>query len=139
LLLEEARMRRGKMLLGLAWCICLTGCASLVIFAAGTASGVGGYMYYMGALRVTYQAPYMQTWDATSTALENLGFSIESKAHDLTKGDIVARRAAKTPIYVDVSYISAQETEVSIRVGLLGDESASMAIKEEIRKVLFKK
>ena len=38
-----------------------------------------------------------------------------------------------------IKYISANRTEVDIRVGTFGDEEASSLIGEEIRKELFKK
>jgi uncharacterized protein YijF (DUF1287 family) len=80
----------------------------------------------------------MKTWDATLKALENMQMEVREQKHDLTAGTIVAKRADKKEVHIRISYMSSEETEVVIRVGFFGDQEASMAIKEEIRKVLFK-
>lgn len=134
-------MMKGKypLVLAVLLCLCLTSCAPLVLFGVGTAAGISGHKYYKGALTVIYQAPYMETWDATLKALEGMNIRIQSKKHDLTAGKIKAKRADKKPVTVSMEYKSAQETEVVIRVGFLGDRNVSMAVKEQIRKELFKK
>jgi uncharacterized lipoprotein len=113
------------------------GCGPLIFFGAGTAAGVAGYKYYEGALRIIYQAPYEETWTAAVKALENMNIHIVDKSKELTSGKIKSRLSDGTDVTIGLKYQSAQETEVVIRVGLLGDEKASMVIKEEIRKVLF--
>jgi len=108
-----------------------------VFFSAGTAAGVGGYKFYKGSLTVIYQAPYMDTWDATLRALDKMNLQIESKKHDLTKGKIKARTADNKQVHISLKYKSSEQTEVVIRVGIFGDKAASMVIKDEIRKELF--
>ena len=119
--------------------VCLSGCAPLVFFGVGTAAGIAGYKYYEGALTVVYQAPYIETWDATLAALKGMNLTIESQEHDLTAGKIKAKRADNEDVRVSLKYKSSNETEAVIRVGLFGDREASHLIKEEIRKILFKK
>jgi hypothetical protein len=114
------------------------GCAPLVFFGAGTAAGVAGYKYYEGALTVIYQAPFMETWDSSLQALNQMNLRVLKSPHDTTSGKITARQADGQPVTVSLKYKSAQETEVIIRVGHLGDKNRSMAIKEEIRKILAK-
>ena len=116
----------------------LTSCAPLIFFGAGSAAGVAGYKFYKGALTVVYEAPFADTWDATLTALDNMMIKVDSSSHDLTKGKISATRSDKKPVTVSLEYKSAQKTEAVIRVGMLGDKEASMAIKEEIRKSIIK-
>ena len=131
-------MNKGRYLLPCLLWLFLMGCAPLLFFGAGTAAGIGGYKWYKGALTVIFQAPYMETWDASLNALKIMNFDIKSKKHDLTTGKIEALRADNKPVAVSLEYKSARETEVKIRVGFLGDLNASEAIKEEIRKELFK-
>ena len=130
-------MGRVKCFLPLLLCLCLVGCAGLVFFGAGTAAGVAGYKYYKGSLTVVFQSPYLKTWDGTLKALESLNFTIENQKRDLTAGHIDAKRADSTPVTVSLAYKSAEETEIVIRVGILGDMDASNAVKEEIRRNLF--
>jgi uncharacterized lipoprotein len=131
-------MNRVMRFMQIISCFLLTGCAApVVFFGAGAAAGVVGYKYYEGALTVIFQSPFMETWDATLTALDRMNIKVESSTHDITSGKVRAKRGEKQPVTISLKYKSAKETEVVIKVGYLGDESASMAIKEEIRKVLF--
>jgi len=80
----------------------------------------------------------METWDATLRAATAMNLEIKSQKHDLTSGKIEAKRADKKVVIISLKYVSAKETEVAIRVGMFGDRGASEAIKEAIRKELFK-
>ncbi len=117
-------------------CVLMTSCVYLGFFAAGTAAGIGGYKYHNGVLTVVYEAPYMDTWEASLTALREMGLRITKSAHDLTAGIIHAKRVDNKSVTLKVEYKSARETRVGIRVGIFGDEEASKVIKEKIRRVL---
>jgi hypothetical protein len=114
-----------------------TGCAGVVFFGAGAATGVVGYKYYKGALTVVFEAPLMKTFDATLTTLKNQDIKVESTDRDLTSAKIVGRRSDKKPVTISLTYRSAKETEVVIRVGHLGNKEESVVLKDEITKVLF--
>jgi hypothetical protein len=116
--------------------IFLTSCVPVVFFA-GTVAGIGSYKYYQGVLTVVYEAPYIDTWEATLKSVDNLKMQIKKKDHDLTAAKIVAKLADNRTVTISLKYKSSEETEVNIRVGLLGNKDASDQIKEEIRKVLF--
>ncbi len=122
-------------LLGLL-CVFMTSCVYLGFFAAGTAAGIGGYKYRNGVLTVVYEAPYMDTWEASLKALNEMGLRVIKSAHDLTTGVIEAKRVDNKSVTIKVEYKSARETKVGIRVGIFGDEEASNVIKEKIRRVL---
>ena len=130
-------MIRVKCLMLVVLYFLLTGCGAAVLFGAGAASGVVGYKYYKGALNVIFQAPYMETWDASLEALKQMDIKVERADHSLAKGKIQAKNTDKKPVTISVKYKSEKETEVVIRVGPLGDKDASVAIKERIKKVLF--
>ena len=129
-------MIRMRSILILLLCFSLVSCAP-VAFVAGTAAGVGGYKYYEGALTVIYQASYQKTWDASLKALEEMSIRITSKQLDITSGGIMAIEASGRTMKIFLKYISPQETEVTIRVGLFGDEDASKIIKDKIASILF--
>jgi hypothetical protein len=107
------------------------------VFLGGAAAGVAGYKYYEGALEVVYEAPFMETWDAALRALNLMDIEVTDKKHDLTAGKINGMSSDNKEIKLSFKYRSKEETMVSIRVGILGDERASDVIKEEIRKELF--
>lgn len=119
------------------FCCLSMGCAPLFFFGAGSAAGVVGYKYYHGALTVIYQAPFMETWDATFKAVDQMNIKAGHSDHDLTSGKIKANGADKRPVTISFKYKSARETEVVIRVGCLGDKQVSMAIKDKIKEILF--
>jgi len=117
---------------------CISSCAPVIFFGAGTAAGVAGYKYYQGALMVIYQASFEETYEATQSALEKMDIKSEGRTKEPTSGKIKAQLSDGKAVTIGLKYRSAEETEVVIRVGLFGDENASMVIKEEIRKELFK-
>ena len=129
-------MIRMKLMVCVLICLMSAGCAA-VVFLGGAAAGVAGYKYYEGALEVVYESPFMETWDATLRALDRMDIEITDKKHDLTAGKINAMGSDLKEITLSFKYISTEETKVSIRVGIFGDERASDAIKEEIRREIF--
>ena len=135
----ERMIRVKSLILGIS-CFLLTGCGAAVLVGTGTAAGVMGYKYYEGALTVHFKAPFKDTWDATLRVLKGMeGLKIESSDHNITEGKIWAAFSDGKPVKVSFKYRSANETEVKIRVGVLGEEKGSMIIKERIRKALFGK
>ena len=130
-------MIRVKCLVLVVLLFLLNGCAGVVFFSAGAATGVVGYKYYKGALTVVFEAPLMKTFDATLTTLENQGIKVERSDRDLTSANIVAKRSDNKPVTISLNYRSANETEAVIRIGHLGNKDASVALKDAIAKVLF--
>ena len=124
----------------LAACImCLGGCAVLAVFAVGAGAGVAGYGWYKGSLKVEYEAPFIETYEASVKTLEKMEMKLNTQEHKLTKGWVFAKRADDKEVRLTLQYISANKTEVDIRVGTFGDEEASASIGEEIKKELFRK
>ena len=114
-----------------------TGCASVIFFGAGAATGVVGYKYYKGALTVIFEAPLMETFEACVTTLKNQDIKVERTDRDVTSAKIEARRSDNKPVSISLTYRSAKETEAVLRVGHLGSKTESIALKDEIAKVLF--
>ena len=112
------------------------GCAPLA-FIGGAALGVGGYKYYNGALIVIYKASFNKTWDASVSALENLDYQIYESNKKMTSGTIITTGTLKERIKLSLKYVSLEETEVTIRVGLMGDKAASNKIKDKISDLVF--
>jgi uncharacterized lipoprotein len=132
-------MFKFRYTLPLLLCLFLTGCAP-VLLLSGAAAGIGGYKYYKGLLTVVYEAPYENTWDASIKALEDLEFTIQEKTEKIGSGKISAASSSKDQeANLFLEYVSPHETQVSIRVGLLGDENASNVIKDKIGSILFEK
>ena len=115
------------------------GCAP-VAFIGGAALGVGGYKYLNGSLIVIYKAPFDKTYDASISALEKLGYQIYERNKKMsTSGKIETTGSVSDRVKLSLKYVSLEETEVSIRVGLLGDEMISNKIKDKITDIVFNK
>lgn len=122
----------------LVLCCFATACAApLIAFGLGAAGGIAGYKYHEGQTVVVYEAPFVNTWDATLAALEEMQMQVESSSHTMSTGQIKAKRPDREPVYISVKYQSANRTEVKIGVGSLGNRQGSDAIAKQIREVLF--
>ncbi|HOP46941.1 MAG TPA: DUF3568 family protein [Desulfobacteraceae bacterium] len=130
-------MSRFRSFLPVVLLLLIAGCGPIILFGAGTAAGIAGYKYYKGALTVIFEASFMETWNATLKTVEDMKLEIESSEHKISTGNIKAKYPDNTPLSISIEYRTLKETEVEIRVGLLGDKDASLDIKERIRKVLF--
>ena len=115
-----------------------TGCAP-VAFIGGAALGVGGYKYYNGSLVVIYKAPFDKVWEASGLALEKLEYQVYESNKKMTSGKMETAGSIKERVTLKFKYVSLEETEVSIRVGLLGDEIISNKIKDKISEIAFNK
>ena len=129
-------MQRKLIVAGVLISFIFAGCAPLA-FIGGAALGVGGYKYYNGALIVIYKASFNKTWDASVSALENLDYQIYESNKKMTSGTIITTGTLKERTKLSLKYVSLEETEVTIRVGLLGDKAASNKIKDKISALVF--
>lgn len=130
-------MKKIICLIPLLVSLLLSGCVPVAL-VAGAAAGIGGYKYFEGALTVVYNAPFKNTWKASLEAVEGMDLKIEAKNHKLASGKIKAKRSDDTGVSVSMKYLSSDQTEVTIKVGLFGDEAESNNIKDKIAEVLFK-
>lgn len=111
------------------------GCAVVAVGAAAGA-GAAGYAYVSGVLISTESATLDRTWNATLAAMKDLQFPVTSQRKDALQADLVARNAFDKRISIKLKKVAEQSTEVRIRVGTFGDEAASRAILEKIKKRL---
>jgi hypothetical protein len=109
-----------------------------VAMVVGAAAGIAGYKYVEGSMTVIFNAPLKNTWQASLEALEGMDLKVEGKDHNTTSGKIKARRSDDTVITITMGYISSDQTQETIKVGLFGDEKESNAIKDKIGGILFK-
>src|SRR5437879_3788013 len=126
-------------LLGVAMALTASnGCLWLAASAAVGGAAGAGYVYYKGKVSRPYNAALTDVWTATHTALAELGMRVESQARGDLSAEIHTRLAdgEKVRIYFDVkdSKIPAEGpiTVIAIRVGIVGDETASVRILNQI-------
>lgn len=106
-----------------------TGCAALVV---GGAAAVGTYTYVAGQLQRTYNANLDATYQATLAGCEALGLPVQDKIKQLSKASVKVIDGDRD-VWISLTAQSSTTTEVSIRVGYLGDELASRRIHEAIQ------
>lgn len=117
----------------------LTAGCTPMIFLGGAAAGVAGYKYYEGALTVIYNAPFEETFEASVKAIEALEYSIYERHQKIGSGSIETTGTSSERVKLSFKYVSPEETEVKIRVGLLGDEATSKVVKDKIADIVFSK
>ncbi|HDD45255.1 MAG TPA: DUF3568 family protein [Candidatus Desulfofervidus auxilii] len=126
-------MWRKKFLFLLILLLC--GCAAILV-GTGAGVGVAGYKYIEGALEIEYIAPYEKVWEATKLALKDANIRIEKIQKDAINAKIVARKADNTKVIIKLKNKPSGIVKMSIRVGLFGNEEASLIIKKAIDKRL---
>jgi outer membrane protein OmpA-like peptidoglycan-associated protein len=111
-----------------------TGCAALVVGAAG--AGAGTLAYFKGELKKDYEVSYDRTVKACTEALNSLQIPITEKTADALQTTFNAERPDGTPVTVKAVKRNEEVTEVSVRTGIVGvwDKNVSMQIHESIRR-----
>jgi hypothetical protein len=125
--------RAGILLIGFVCIGLCSGCAALV---AGGAAGVGTLAFVKGVLRDRVDASPQQCREAINRAVKDLELKEIKSVADRLSGDYILETGKDDKINIRYEKISDHLTEISIRVGLFGDENLSHALLEEIRKNL---
>jgi hypothetical protein len=95
----------------------LTGCVALIV---GAGVGAGTYTYVNGELTRSYQAKFDQTLQVCIDILNDLNQPILEKVTDGEKTTIKSERKDGTPQTIQVSILSMDWTQVSVRTGVVG-------------------
>lgn len=105
-----------------------TGCAAVVV---GGAAAVGTYTYVAGHLKKTYNANLDGAYQASIAGCESLGLPVLEREKQLSQATIKTRDADRE-VWITLKAQSSTTTEISVRVGYLGDEQASRRIHDAI-------
>ncbi|HKK33385.1 MAG TPA: DUF3568 family protein [Desulfomicrobiaceae bacterium] len=126
-------MHRAFMVL-MAGLLCwgMQGCAVLV--AGGAAAG-GTYAYFNGQADQEYNAGIQRTFNASLAACRDMGIPIEKQTLNGDSGKITGRLDGDR-ISISQTLKADNVTLVSVRVGLLGNETVSRKIHTAIENRL---
>ncbi len=105
-----------------------TGCAAVVV---GGAAAVGTYTYVAGQLKKTYNVNLDGAYQASVAGCESLGLPLLEREKQLSQATIKTRDADRE-VWITLKAQSSTTTEISVRVGYLGDEQASRRIHDAI-------
>jgi hypothetical protein len=111
------------------------GCAALLL-GGGAIAGAGMVAYAKGELTAVEDADLDRVWDAAQGAMDDLDFVIESRLTTAGSAKLVARGAGSRRVTVVVRRRVGNLTEISVRVGYLGDEPLSRLILQKILRRL---
>lgn len=113
-------------------CLEISGC--IVLLGAG--AGVGGAAYVLGDLEneVAASVPILQR--ATVAGLEALNMPIVKEQGDKLTAEIESKTADDKSVKIHIASVTPRHSKISIRVGLIGDETRSLQIWDSIRKRL---
>ena len=95
----------------------LTGCAAVIV---GAGVGLGTFSYVKGELKRSYQAKFDKTLQICTDILNDLNQPIIDKTTDGEKTTLKTKRKDGTEQTINVSIISVNWTEVSVRTGVVG-------------------
>jgi hypothetical protein len=125
----------GKVLglLGSLSVLLMTGCVALMV---GAGAGAAGTVYVMGKLQERIEASVPQVQKATVAAFKDLNLPLQKNQGDKLSAQIESETADKKTIWVKVNFVRESLSELTIRVGLTGDEQRSREILRAIKRHL---
>lgn len=108
----------------------LQSCVPLIL-AGGAAAGAVSYIN--GDLKVTDKVSMNRAWSASQRALQDMEYRIVKSEKDATNAVLEAEAVKNKRVAVNLKSIDRNQTEISIRVDVFGDEEMSNRILQEIR------
>jgi len=100
--------------------------------------GVDAGVYSATVLYATASADLTHVYDASVKALSDLEIEVTDKAKDVFSGKVIGRAADGKSIRITIKPKTDGVSELSIKVGTLGDEHRSRVIYDQIKKNLGK-
>ena len=122
-------------LVGLSLLANLGGCFTTAV-GGGPNVTAGTYSYLTRELEVIYGIPLADVWPRALAAVESLQLHIDRQTVDGLGGDIQARRADGTNVFVHLKPKGGHSTSIGVRVGDWGDREQSERVHRTIRQQL---
>ncbi len=111
-----------------------SGCVALMV--AGAAAGGAGVVWYKGKLEETIPASVPSVHKATKAGLKDLNINITEDKSDSLTSKVSGLLADGKRIWVDAESTGTSTTKITIRVGLFGDKTFSLRIRDAIKRHL---
>ena len=128
-------MRKGQIFLVLLLSVVAVLSQGCVVAAVG-AGAAGTVAYVRGDLQTVETAGLDALYKASLEALDELELAVIQKAKDAMTAEIISRDAEDKKIRIKLKSTAEGTTELSIRIGMFGDETKSRLIYEAIKKQL---
>ena len=111
--------------------LCLAGCAPLVVGGAAVTAGAGTYVYVMGELKTDYAHSFERVWDACERVVADMRAVDVVPVKEIGNARIEAL-IDEERVRIAIEYKARNLTNVSVRVGTLGNRTASQRIHDKI-------
>ena len=109
----------------------LSGCVPLVVGGAAIGGGSGAYFYINGELKTDYHYSFDRAWNACEKTVAYMNATDVLPVKEISTGTINAVIDGEKVHFV-VKYKAKNLTMVAIRVGILGDKSASQRLHDKV-------
>jgi len=120
-------------LVGILIFLSTAGCIPLLI---GAAVGVGGVTYIKGALVKNIDATIEELYDAGLSAFKELDIYVVSDGLDKRSALILGEFANTQHVKVYIQALTERASKITIRVGMIGDQTQSQSILTAIENKL---
>jgi len=130
--------RAAVALIVLTCCFSLYGCPVLVVGGAAVAGGTGTYYYVEGEMRTDYYFSVDAVWSAVEKTIADMKGRDVEPDKQADGGKIVAV-INDEKVTFRVMYKDKDLSSLGIRVGLMGNETASKVIHDRVADNLLKK
>ena len=111
---------------------CAAGCGAIIV---GGAAAAGTYAYMNGQAKGTYSTGINAAFDASLAACKELGIPVVKQSLSGADADIEGKLSGDT-VTISLELVGDNLTEIVVRVGLWGNESASRRIHNAIGRRL---
>ncbi len=132
------KMIRRSLLLLVVGIFILTGCAAVLVGGAVVGAGTGTYMFINGELKTDYNYNFDKVWSAAEKTVASMRGTDVVPAKGIGTGNIDAVINGEK-VRIAVTFKEKTITTVGVRVGMVGDETASRMIQTNIADNLAKK
>lgn len=130
-------LKRNLLILLLAGCALVAQGCAVALVAGGLAAGAGGVAYVRGDLEAITDQTVKQVHEASVETMREMGMLITTKRVDLVSSEVVGYTADDKKVKIKAEFERANETKVSIRVGVFGDKARSQYIYDKLRENLI--
>ena len=125
-------MKKGSLLLvAIVSVFMLSGCIGAVVGGAAVGGGTGAYFYVNGELKTDYPVSFDKAWNACEKTVAYMNATDVFPEKEISKGTIQAIIDGERVRFV-VEYKTKDLTTVAIRVGIIGNKSASQRLHDKV-------
>ena len=107
------------------------GCEALLIGGAAVGAGSGTYFYTNGELKTDYPYSFDKVWGACEKTVADMRGTAVEPRKEVGEGTISTKINGEL-VKFTVKYKDKNLTTVGIRVGIIGDESASKLLHDKV-------